>query len=122
MSDDANKRLEELAELDRQIAIRRTSLATGVPVGVLDSATTEEEAKALAEKALAWKAAGSPAPPTAPPPTAPQRYLPNQLRREALAQMTPQQVSAAHRLGQLEGLGAPSPAPRKTGERLGHNR
>jgi hypothetical protein len=118
MSDDAAAKAAELAELDRQIAIRRASLETGVPVSVLSHATTEDEARALAEEALVWRGGNAPAAPTAPAPA----YLPNQVTRESLPYMTPQEISAAHRRGQLQGIGAAPPAPRKTGERNGHNR
>lgn len=119
MSDDVAAKAAELAELERQIGIRRASLATDVPAELLSHANTEAEARSLAEEALAWRGNAAP---VAPPPSSAPQYLPTQVRREALPYMSAQEVSAAHRRGQLEGIGCPAPSPRRTGERNGHNR
>lgn len=109
MSDSNDDLRAERERLQAEIARLQVSRNTGVPVDILRDAATVEDAQALAEKALAWKAAGSPAP--AAPPTAPQ-YLPNQINRQTLPYLTPQEISAAHRRGQLEGIGAPAPPVR----------
>jgi hypothetical protein len=119
MGNDNEDLRREAEGLRAEIARLQVSRDSGVPVDILSDAATVEDAQALAEQALAWKAAGSPAP--AAPPTAPQ-YLPNQINRQTLPYLTPQEISAAHRAGQLQGIGAPPPAARKTGERNGHNR
>lgn len=118
MSDNNDDLRAERERLQAEIARLQVSRDTGVPVDILSDAATVEDAQALAEQALAWR--GNPAP-AAPTPTAPQ-YLPNQIGRQALSYLTPQEISAAHRAGQLQGIGAPAPAARKTGERNGHNR
>jgi hypothetical protein len=97
----------ERERLQAEIARLQVARDTGVPVGVLRDASTMEDAQALAQQALAWR--GDPAP--APPPTA-ARYLPNQINRETLPYLSPQEISEAHRRGQLEGIGAPAPPPR----------
>jgi hypothetical protein len=114
----SNNNFELQQERDRlQAEVNRLQVSrdSGVPVGVLGDAATVEEAQARADVALAWKAATSP---QAAPPSAPQQqYLPNQINRQTLPYMTAQEISEAHRRGQFEALGAPAPAPRKTGER-----
>jgi hypothetical protein len=94
-----------------EIARLQVARDTGVPVGILRDAATVEEAQARADAALVWKTqTGQPAPATQ---TAP-RYLPNQINRETLPYLSPQEISEAHRRGQLEGIGAPAP-PVKNG-------
>jgi hypothetical protein len=115
MSDDNFDLQQERDRLAAEVARLRVERETGVPASLLRNATTEAEARAFAEQALAWRGNQ---PPAAPPQSAPQ-YLPNQINRQTLAYMSPQEVSEAHRRGQLEGIGAPAPAPRKTGERNG---
>jgi hypothetical protein len=117
MSDNDLDLQSERDRLSADCARLRVERSTGVPASLLTNATTEEEAKVLAEELLAWRGHQPPAT----PPTAPQ-YLPNQINRETLPYMTPQEISAAHRAGQLQGIGAAPPAARKTGERNGHHR
>jgi hypothetical protein len=109
----------ERERLQAEIARLQVARDTGVPVGILRDATTVEDAQALADVALAWRGNQAPA---APPPAAAPAYLLNQISRASLPSMAPQEVSAAHRRGQLQGIGAAPPAARKTGERNGHNR
>jgi hypothetical protein len=119
MSDQNDDLRAERERLQAEIARLQVARDTGVPVGILRDATTVEDAQALADAALAWRGDQAPAaPPTATVPA----YLPNQISRETLPYMTPQEVSAAHRRGQLQGIGAAPPAARKTGEHNGHNR
>jgi hypothetical protein len=120
MSDQNDDLRAERARLQAEIARLQVARDTGVPVGILSDATTVEDAQALADVALAWR--GNQAPAAPPPTAAAPAYLPNQISRETLPYMTAQEISAAHRRGQLEGIGAAPPAARKTGERNGHNR
>jgi hypothetical protein len=121
MSDENFDLRQERDRLAAEVARLQVARDTGVPVGALGDVSTVEDARARADALLAWKAqTGSPAP--AAPPAAAPAYLPNQISREMLPHMTPQEVSAAHRRGRLQGIGAAPPAARKTGERNGHNR
>ena len=108
---------QERHRLAAECARLRVERETGVPVEMLANATNENEARALAQEALAWRGSA----PAGPQPVAPQ-YLPNQISRETLPYMTAEEVSAAYRRGQLQGIGAPAPAARRTGERNGRNR
>jgi hypothetical protein len=78
MSDETNPPVETLAdkqqqidELQRQIAIDRTSRVTGVPPGLLANGKTAEQIEQIAASAIAWKAEApaAPTPPTAAVPT-----------------------------------------------------
>lgn len=116
MSDDSFDLQQERQRLSAEVARLRVERDTGVPVELLTSARTEEEARSLAEQALSWR--GNAAPQAAPPPPA-AANLPNQIGRDALPYMTAAEINAAVRRGQFEGIGAGVPAPRKTGERNG---
>jgi hypothetical protein len=111
---DAEK-LARISELDRQIAIRRTSLETGVPPGLLSQGRTVEEIQQHAADAIAWKAA---APPPPPPATAavPAYNGVGQISRNTLPYLNPAAQLEAWRQGRLEQIGAPAPEPRRNGE------
>lgn len=105
--------IAERQRLEAELARLRVERDTGVPASLLTNATTEAEARALADKALAWR---GPAP-QAPQPTASVQYSVSQISREQIRHLSPEQVSAAYRQGRLAGVGAPPPPPRNNGER-----
>lgn len=113
--DEIIRRTAELAELDRQIGIRNVSLATGVPASMLQQATTEDEARAMAAEARAWQRESQPAAPE--PIAAVQPYGGvSQFSRQSLAHLSEDQVMALYRQNRLAGIGAPAPGPRNNGE------
>jgi hypothetical protein len=95
----------ERDQLLGEVARLRVSKRTGVPVGMMSTAMTEDEAPAQAEQALAWKFAGST--PAAPPQTAavPAYSRPGQIGRETLGLLSPDQQLAVWRQGRLENIG-----------------
>lgn len=118
---DAEKatRLAELAELDRQIAISRTSLETGVPQGFLQNGQSAEEIAQIAADAISWRAAEKPSAPPPAPSARPAYSSVNgvsQFSKDALKYLTPQQINAACAENRLSAIGAPRPEPRRTGE------
>lgn len=105
---------QHIEALERDLAIERTSRLTGVPPDLLGNGNTAEEIEQIAADLLAWKAA---APPAQPPATAAApAYTVGQISRSTLQYLSPEQISAVHREGRLEGIGAPAPPPRRTGE------
>jgi len=121
---DAEKatRTAELAELDRQIAIRHTSLKTGVPQEFLQNAQTTEQIEQYAQDALAWRGE-TPAPKTSarsPYPSGGSVNGVSQVSAEALKYLNPQQINQLYAENRLAGLGAPAPPPRQNGEAGGH--
>ena len=114
-NDKTASRQAELAELDRQIAIRRTTLETGVPPELLQNGRTAEEIAQHASDALAWRAdtRSAAAPSTAA--VAPYGGT-GQISRPLLSQLDSATTMALYRAGRLEGMGAPPPPPRRNGE------
>lgn len=101
MSDETEtEKQKRIAELDRQIAIRNTSLSTGVPPGLLGNGRDATEIEEIAAAALAWRQEE-----VAPPPTAAAAYSVGQYSRENLRCMTAAQVTEAYAQGQLASIG-----------------
>lgn len=98
----------ERERLQAEVARLRVERETGVPAELLMKATTEDSARALADRLLSWKAETAPAP----PPTATEPFYPvSQVGRDALGYLTPEQVSQCYREGRLTQIGAPAPQP-----------
>ena len=114
-----------IAELQRQIAIDRTSRETGVPPDLLGTGRTAEEIERIAADALAWKAAAAPPEPSRPltaavpasvVTSADRIELPGQVTtRDQLSRMSPAERMRAWREGRLVNLGANPPGPRRIG-------
>jgi hypothetical protein len=68
MSDDNSDLIAEHDRLQAKLARLRVERETGVPAELLAKATTEDSARALADRLLSWKAETAPAPQA--PPTA----------------------------------------------------
>jgi hypothetical protein len=106
--------IAERDKLQAEVARLRVERETGVPAELLAKATTEDSARALADRLLSWKGETSPA---APPPTAPvPAYGVSQIGRDSLGYLSAEQVVQAHREGRLADIGAPAPPRRRTGE------
>jgi hypothetical protein len=106
------------AERDRlqaEVMRLRVERQTGVPASMLSTANTEEEALAQAEAAIAWKAA-TPAAPKPPTAAVTSSYLPRQISRPLLSQLSPADTMSVYRQGRLAAEGAPAPGPRQNGE------
>ena len=113
MADDNSDLLAERQRLEAEVARLIVSRDSGVPVDMLSQATTESEARAIAEAAIAWKAATQPAPTqTAAVPA----YSVGQISRSTLPYLSPEQQMAAWRQGRLAEIGAPAPDERRNGE------
>lgn len=115
------------AELERQVAIERTSRETGVPAGVLAAAATAADVDAIAAGALLWKAQ---APQGVPPPPRTAAVSASMVTSaDSFRAGTPPQVTSAHTLkgksakeimdlyrsGSLADLGAAAPRPQRIG-------
>ena len=108
--------IAERNRLQAEVARLRVSRDTGVPVGMLSNATTEDEARSAADQALAWRA--DVPKPLAPPTAAVPAYSVGQISRETLPYLTPAQINEVYRQGRLEQIGAPAPS---TDRRIGHH-
>ena len=116
---------EQIAALERQIAIDRTSREYGLPPELLGSGQTAEDIERIAADLLAWKAAATPQPPSRPTTsavpasvvTASDRIeMPRQIQTlDELRRMTPAARMQAYRAGLLSSLGANPPGPRRIG-------
>lgn len=95
----------------------RIERETGVPAGMMASATTEAEARALAEQALEWRATAPPALPTAAVRTP--TYSVGQISKGTLPYLSPADTMAAWRAGRLEQAGCPAPPERRSGQHHG---
>jgi hypothetical protein len=117
---------EQIAALERQVAIQRACRETGLPAEVLAGAATAEEVERIATDALAWRVATSPPEATNPPTAAVSASVvtsadrigmaTGQIRsRDQLAQLPPAERLRAWREGRLASLGvAQPPRPRPT--------
>ena len=99
---DLSDRLAEqdrvLAELRAERARLRVAMDTGLPVGLLGNAATEEQARAIAGQMIAWKESQAPAAPPAPAPS----YSVPQYGRNVLPHLAPGEVMDAYRGGKLQ--------------------
>jgi hypothetical protein len=110
-----------IAQLSAEIARSKVSRESGVPIGLLGDATTEDDARAAAAAALAWR--GEPAPSPSRPGTSavpastvssPDNFaagVPPQIRTHSeLQQLEPSQVMDAYRGGRLQHMTGVDPA------------
>jgi hypothetical protein len=116
---------EQIAALERQIAIDRTSRETGIPPSLLGTGQTAEGIERIAADLLAWKAAATPEPPSRPTTSAVRASvvtssdrieMPRQVQTlDELRRMSPGDQMRAYRAGLLSHLGANPPGPRRIG-------
>jgi hypothetical protein len=116
---------EQIAALERQIAIDRTSREYGLPPELLGSGQTAEDIERIAADLLAWKAATTPQPPSRPTTSAvlasrvtsaDRIEMPGQVQTlDELRRLSPGERMRAYREGRLAHLGANPPGPRRIG-------
>jgi hypothetical protein len=95
-----------------EVARLTVSKETGVPPGMLGSASTLDEARALAAEAVEWRgegAQGIPHPPRTSAVASTPNYLAGQISRDTLTSLSPEQRMQAAREGRLVGLGVGVP-------------